>query len=71
MKEGAQNYDLFARLRGDKAFAAVSELLAADLDASRYIGRAPRQVEEFLDEEVGPLLARHQDLLGDAAEVSV
>ena len=34
------------------------EELEAAMDPSRYVGRAPEQVDEFLAEVVEPLLAR-------------
>ena len=54
--EGGQN-DLLARLAADPAFARVD--LAAAVDPSQFIGRAPQQVDEFLAEVVEPLLASH------------
>ena len=71
LKEGAPDNDLFARLRADEAFAAVSHLIADDVDARRFVGRAPEQVEEFLAAEVDPVLADRVELIGDAAEVNV
>jgi len=71
LKEGAADNDLFARLRGDPAFAKVKEQLRDDSDARRYVGRAPEQVEEFLRAEVDPVLAARAELVGGAGEVSV
>ncbi|MBR6373738.1 MAG: adenylosuccinate lyase [Victivallales bacterium] len=55
--EGGDN-DLLQRLKGDPAFAAIASELGDSLDASRYVGRAPQQVREFLAENVRPLLAK-------------
>ena len=41
------------------------EELTAHLEPSRYIGRCPQQVEEFLKECVAPVLERYQDALTD------
>lgn len=71
LKEGADQNDLFARLRSDAAFVAVKELLTDNVDPRRFVGRAPEQVDEFLATEVDPVLAERSDLLGDAPEVSV
>jgi adenylosuccinate lyase len=55
---GAAN-DLLDRLASDPAFARVPhDRLRAELDPLRYVGRAPRQVDEFLAEYLAPLLAR-------------
>lgn len=53
---GAAN-DLLERIAADPAFALNQDELDQLLDATLYIGRAPQQVEEYLDETVEPLLA--------------
>ena len=46
--------------------------LTAHLEPSRYIGRCPEQVTQFLSEEVAPVLERYADALdGSKAELSV
>jgi adenylosuccinate lyase len=68
---GAPN-DLLERLGADPAFAGVpSAALAAELDPSRYTGRAPAQVEEFLREFLAPLLARARPLAAEAGAAEV
>ncbi|MHC4954507.1 MAG: adenylosuccinate lyase [Planctomycetota bacterium] len=71
LKEGAAANDLFDRLRGDSDFAAVQDLLTTDGDLVRWCGRAPLQVDEFLADEVDPVLSQRADLLGGDAEVRV
>ena len=49
---------LLDRLAADPAFAAVdAAALRTELDPRRYIGRAPSQVVEFVEERLDPLLA--------------
>jgi len=49
--------DLLERLAADPAFADLeADRLRAELDPTRYVGRAPQQVEEFLTERVAPAL---------------
>ena len=67
-QEGGQN-DLISRLAGDDAFSAVD--LEATLDPSKFVGRAPEQVDEFLAEVVEPIRQRYPDALGGEAEVNV
>lgn len=55
----------------DPAFASVATRLDELLEGRLYVGRAPEQVDEFLREEVEPLLERHADLLGARGEVRV
>ena len=68
--EGLDN-DLLQRLAADPAFAAVKEEIPGLADPRRHIGRAPSQVEEFLAEEVRPVLERHRAVLGMAADPRV
>jgi adenylosuccinate lyase len=53
-RAGQRVEDLLSRIAADPAFAAVRADLAHLTDPSRYIGRAPEQVEEFFREEVDP-----------------
>ena len=70
-EEGAEN-DLLERLVGDPLFASVAGDLDALCDPRRFVGRAPRQVEEFLADEVRPALAQRAALLsGVRADVRV
>jgi adenylosuccinate lyase len=59
------------RLRGDPAFAALRDRLDSLLEPSRYVGRAPEQVDEFVASEVDPLLARWSHLARTAGDVRV
>ncbi|MDG2390351.1 MAG: adenylosuccinate lyase [Planctomycetaceae bacterium] len=57
---GLEN-DLIERLKGDDRFAEVN--LEDALDARKYIGRAPQQVDEFLAEIVEPIRQKNADNL--------
>lgn len=58
VEQGARN-DLLDRLASDPAFARVdAAVLQREVDASRYVGRAPEQVTEYLEGAVRELLAR-------------
>jgi adenylosuccinate lyase len=67
-QEGASN-DLLQRLATDPAFAKIAWNEA--LDPLAFVGRAPEQVDEFIDEIVKPLLKQHQVDGTPAAEVFV
>ena len=71
MKDDGAPNDLLRRLAADPAFAVPTEDLEAVTDASRYVGRAPEQVDEFLAEVVQPLLAGHRAAPVPRAEVRV
>ncbi len=66
VKEHGLPNDLIERLKGDAAFAKVD--LGAALDARRFVGRAPEQVEQFVSEIITPIRQRYQSILGLAAE---
>lgn len=70
VKDGDGRNDLLARLAADPVFAAVKDELPALVDARRFVGRAPQQVEEFLAGHVDPLLAGLGDVL-EAATADV
>ena len=57
MKDEGKPNDLYARLAGDAEFGVPMEDLVAAADPSRFVGRAPQQVDEFLAEVVAPLLS--------------
>ena len=73
VKDLGLSNNLIDLIAADPAFAMLSrEELTAHLEPSRYIGRCPEQVEEFLKEEVEPVLERYpQALEGKTAELKV
>ena len=71
MKDGATRNDMLDRLAADPAFGVSLKDLQQELDPMRFVGRAPQQVVEFLDEVVGPLLAKSEPVLAAAMEVRV
>lgn len=58
--EGGDN-DLIERLKGDEAFSSIAGNIEKTLDPARFVGRAPKQVEEFLAENVAPVLAEYKE----------
>jgi adenylosuccinate lyase len=61
--------DLLTRLRGDEAFAGLD--LESVIDPSRYVGRAPQQVDDFLRDVVQPIRQRYRQSLGQMVELKV
>jgi adenylosuccinate lyase len=57
VKDDGKPNDLLQRLAGDRAFPVPLDAIGAVLKPERFVGRAPQQVDEFLDEIVTPLLA--------------
>jgi adenylosuccinate lyase len=68
--EGKPN-DLLKRIAADPAFDRIKRHLPRILEPSKFVGRAPQQVDEFLAEVVSPILKRHGKLLGLKAELAV
>lgn len=53
--------DLMERIVADGSFGIKEEDIPGILDPEKYIGRAPQQVDDFIQDEVKPLLDAHQD----------
>jgi adenylosuccinate lyase len=69
VKEQGGANDLLDRLKADSAFAKVD--LAGTMDAKRFVGRAPQQVDEFLAGTIEPIRQRYREQLNQTAEVKV
>ncbi|MDO5425873.1 MAG: adenylosuccinate lyase [Eubacteriales bacterium] len=68
--EGKEN-NLLELIAADPAFNMSLEDLKKSMEPSKYVGRAPIQVEAFLKEVVNPVLEENKDLLGMKAEINV
>ncbi|MEX0654691.1 MAG: adenylosuccinate lyase [Phycisphaeraceae bacterium] len=66
--EGAAN-DLLDRLKDEPAFAGID--LAAVLDPAQFVGRAPQQVDQFLEEVIAPIRQRYADAIDYQPDLSV
>jgi adenylosuccinate lyase len=62
MKEEGTSNDLVDRMKGDPELGPF--VTDAELDPGRYVGRSPRQVEEFVDEVLDPMLELHASRRG-------
>ena len=68
---GLEN-DLIDRIAADPAFGLSRDEILAHMEPSRYIGRCPEQVTEFLRDCVQPVLKRYSDALaGEATRLNV
>jgi adenylosuccinate lyase len=71
-ENGAERNDMLDRLAADPTFALDADQVRKMMDASRYVGRAPEQVDEFLEEIVDPMLAEEgESAPSDREEVRV
>jgi adenylosuccinate lyase len=63
--EGAAN-DLLDRLRNDPHFSRLDLDWDSVLDPRAYIGRAPEQVDRFIEQIVEPIRSRYTGAIGSA-----
>ena len=68
--EGKDN-NLLELIAADPAFNLTLEDLKKSMDPSKYVGRAPRQVDVFLRDVVNPVLEANKEVLGMKAEINV
>ena len=59
VKEKGKENDLIERIVSDKLFGLSIEEINKVLDPKNYVGRAPQQVEEFINENVKPVLEKN------------
>jgi len=69
LKSGVSSNSLLERLNADPAFSNMN--LAEHLEPQRYVGRAPEQVDEFLEQVVVPVRNRYPQQLNQSAGISV
>ncbi|XP_013199745.2 adenylosuccinate lyase [Amyelois transitella] len=63
VKQHGKDNDLIDRVKKDPYFAPIIPQLDKILDASTFIGRAPDQVTEFIEEEIKPILTKYKSTL--------
>jgi adenylosuccinate lyase len=68
--EGKPN-DLLERIAKDDLFKAVHSKLDTLVEPMLFVGRAPEQVDEFLQDEINPILESNKDLLAQQSVDSV
>lgn len=71
VKSKGEDNDLVQRIKKSVYFAPIHDQLDSLLDPSTFIGRAPQQVVEFLEEEVYPALVPYEKYMNVAAVLKV
>mgnify|MGYP001097139613 CR=1 FL=1 len=69
-QKGLDNNLLELIASSDKFNVTIDELHEA-MEPSKYVGRAPSQVEEFVNEYIKPILEANKERLGMKAEINV
>lgn len=70
VKQKGLDNNLLELIAADDAFPMTLEELQKTMDPSKYVGRAPSQVKEFIEEIVQPILTENKDLIGMTAEIN-
>ncbi len=68
--EGKEN-DLISRIANDKSFNLSIDELNKILNPKNFIGRAPMQVLEYINEEVKPVLEKNKNKFTKGSELTV
>ncbi|NFN17169.1 adenylosuccinate lyase [Clostridium botulinum] len=68
--EGLDN-DLIERIISDDSFGLTKEEILSIIDAKKFVGRAPSQVVEFIDEYVNPIIESNEKSLKIKSEITV
>ena len=70
VKQKGLDNNLLELIAADDAFPMTLEELQKTMDPSKYVGRAPSQVKEFIEGIVQPILTENKDLIGMTAEIN-
>ncbi len=68
--EGKSN-DLIERILKDEAFDMSEEEIYGMLQPENFVGRAPEQVDEFVQSHIQPILDKNKHVLGQKVELHV
>jgi adenylosuccinate lyase len=71
VKEEGLDNDLMSRIAKDPAFKLKEDDVLTILDSKNFIGRAPGQVDDFVNECISPLLEENKENLGIKVDINV
>ena len=71
VKEKGLDNDLLERIIKDNDFACIKDKISDILNPRNFIGRAPKQVDEYITKVANPLLRRYKGLIGISADFKV
>ena len=71
VKQKGLDNNLLELIANDESFGLSLEDLQKTMDPAKYVGRSPEQVDEFLAQEINPILEANKELLGMSAEINV
>ena len=70
-KFDAKKHDLIERIMNDNSLKMDKSKIMEVLDPKNFIGFAPVQTEEFIKNEVQPILDKYQSLVGLSVDLKV
>ncbi|MDE6850203.1 MAG: adenylosuccinate lyase, partial [Clostridia bacterium] len=71
VKVNGKDNNLIDLIKSEKMFKPVHNKLDEILDAKKFIGRAPSQTVEFIENEIDPILKANSGNLGLKGDVKV
>ena len=71
VKQKGLDNNLLELIANDPSFNLSLEDLQKTMDPTKYVGRSPEQVDEFLAEEINPILEANKEILGLTADINV
>ncbi|SCN26069.1 Adenylosuccinate lyase [Clostridium sp. N3C] len=71
VKEEGLNNDLLERIIADPIFRMTREEILQIVNPIKFVGRAPGQVKDFLENVVNPILKENHEYLGEKVEINV
>ncbi|MBR1759313.1 MAG: adenylosuccinate lyase [Lachnospiraceae bacterium] len=71
VKERGLENNLLDLIAADENFGLSLEDLKKTMDPKLYVGRAPSQVKEYVEQFIEPILKENEELLGVTAEIKV
>lgn len=71
VKEEGKEIDLIERIMNDSSLKMDKSKISEVLDPKNFIGFAPIQTQEFIENEVQPILDKYTDLIGLDADLKV
>ncbi|KYH35761.1 adenylosuccinate lyase [Clostridium tepidiprofundi DSM 19306] len=71
VKEFGLENDLIDRIINDKTFKLSKEEIENIIDPVKFVGRAPQQVEELINEYVKPMIDDNKEIIGLESNITV
>ena len=71
VKEEGLNNDLLTRILNDPVFDLDQVELEQIMDVNKFVGRAPEQTVEFINEVIKPILRTYEDVLGMVGDIKI